>query len=520
MIKSVIVSLYKKIKEFADAREVLSYLIYVVMFPTLFFLVYVIVNYEIFNQYHNELGDVATYAIQILKAKKFQLVLGPQTRLPFSHPGPISMYYQALMESFLWFKQAYGKHLFAQLFYNYLLILCALHVIYTAFKEKKYYTLLLLVAILFSIWPLGAKSYLELWPPYYVVMAMLVFILSSSKLAYGDFKFFLPLIVSGSFATQNHLGTATLVVPLSILSLVLYIRNIKLFSIKFTKSDMIYGIIACLFFILVFFPVLYEQFTAETGNITNIVKFLKTKGGLQQHPLDVIDCLSAYYYNSFNNIFPVNPYVIVAFLYGIALLSLSKDRTYQNYLIGFMMAGLLLSFYGGLSVKGKLFDHVLLQHYALVALFYFMLLIFVFRFIPLENIKPRNYVIFLFIFSFIFFAKFYKLKKLDPNDEIDKFVNIINPKKNITYELKCDIYSDLYRSQWFYATGIAYKLVKGGYDVCVPDEWIWMYGPDFTCKNKKNISPVYFFKPEKKTDRVVKDGKSYIYKNTRIRIGN
>jgi len=526
--------------------NVKKYLFYM-MFPTVFFLVFLLINLNNINIITNEFGDYAINALQIIRAKYFKEFLGPYSRFGFNHPGPISYYYYAFMENVLFFlKSDYSKHAVAQFISNYFFLLTTLTIIYKSF-EQKYYTIIYFMLFLFTLTPFDSNIFVDLWPPCLLIFPLSVFVLSSARLATGNAKYMLPLVISAVVMTHNYLSILIITISFSCISLLLFIIN----KTKLRRNDFYYIFVSGLFVILSSFPILYQQFVYPDGNLTKIYTFFQSYPFFNQSFSASLDYIINFYSRPITQSVNVDPYLVMLLLIILSLINLEKGKkSFTNYLILFNFIGLWLSIFAASKVIGELDTHYFWFEFSFAALFYFASVLGIIKlfklmrnmffecnlnFLKIGYILRRNLAIILGILlvgSLTFITvTYYKMSNstitsydhiitvVDNTITIDKLTEAIKPEKNKTYLLYWKN-GGVHNFQFIPATGVALKLIRLNCNVCITDEWNIEFGSDLKCENKSNIYKVSFFLTEKYDENI--DGKferMFTFHNTTLGFG-
>jgi hypothetical protein len=247
----------------------------------------------LFHGHYYEADDYAANSLQVLKAKHFQETIGNYSRFGFHHPGPAFFYVFAL-----------GEFLFSDVmrvvptpFNGQLIALYAL----SAFFVGATLTLIarwlgaarlwfLLLALLFAAWHFGAVGkYYEViseglgflcpWPPCFIVLPFLCFVIAAASVAAGNGKDLLLMVLAGCFLAHGHVATPLFVVPLALLAYgALWLdarrtggRPWKVFP---RQHWLAFGTIA-----LFLFPIAVNFFAAHPSNLEVIVRHIRTQYG-------------------------------------------------------------------------------------------------------------------------------------------------------------------------------------------------------------------------------------------------
>ena len=490
--------------------------IYIYSLPILFIIVFTVINKEQFDKFNLNVSDYPLIEIQIQLAKTFDAELGQYSKYKFFHPGPISFYYYAAIEKIVFFiKSDMGKHLYSQFILNIIFLIIAMNLVYSSFR-RKYYSLLLFFSVLFvlEIHPEYFSTWYSYWAPCIIIFPMLTLILSGSKIAYGNIRYILIYAISATFIIQNHLGGLGIVFVFTIYCLFLYIRNYKKERITITKIDYRYLIFSLLFLIIAFFPVIYEQFSSEKGNILKILQFY-TNPSSSNSFYDALDYTLNWYLLPINKFLTLNTdsfYIIFSILFLIILLSIKRYKTQYNYIVYCFSVVLLSSLFSANMIRGNYQEnhHALYFEYAAVIIFYFilfkLLIDLIYSLINSTNkyfYKRYTLVLPLILVLFIIsFGKYYKLKSPVEEPIVNDFSLVFEKNfeisKNVTYQIHDYI-------GWNYLSGIINRLLHDEYQICVNDDLLFQYGKIFSCDEKENIVDIIIIDKSKSFNPVTKE---------------
>src|ERR1043166_2571953 len=247
----------------------------------------------LFHGHLYEADDYAANSLQILKAKHFQETVGNYSRFGFHHPGPAFFYIFALGE-IVWSDLT---HAVPTPFNGQLIALYAL----SSFFFGASLTLIarwmgaarvwfLGFALLFAALHFGAvgKFYdfipgglglLCPWPPCFIVLPFLCFIVAAASVATGYGKDLPLMILAGCFLVHGHVSMPLFVVPITLVAyglLLIEVRQMgdgpwKLFPRQHWLAA---GTIA-----LFLFPIAVNFFAAHPSNLERIVEHVRSKYG-------------------------------------------------------------------------------------------------------------------------------------------------------------------------------------------------------------------------------------------------
>ena len=493
-----------------------NYFRYVLLFPTYFLIIYLLVNLKLFTMPFHEMGDMAANALQIERARSFKEMLGPYSRGMFNHFGPASHYFFAIMEIPLFFvKSHYGKHTIAQIFLNYFFIVSSFTVLFHSFDRKRYIYLfgaLLLVALA----PLGPEFFFSIWGPSIIVLPMLLFVLSCIKISLGELRYIIHVSIACVFMVHNHIGTTVIILPMFVLTVILYYRNRDYRRPLISRKDLKYTIIAFLIVFITSLPSLIQEFTAEKGNISKILYFIFHKP--TSHKLnDSLNYIFNFYAEPLKLLISIPPVIVIFILLGINVHILREDRSFLKYLYIYVIVGIILSVHGAIRIAGPLIPFLFWHEYVFVSLLYFMSAVTLLSLLKIPEYNPRSYLRFFFIAVIMIVGLLYHVKFLKYDDQADRFLEVLKPNKKHTYMLDWKLGSSDH-GQWTIATGFALKMVREGYSICIPDEWLFVFPDDQSCRGKKNIIRIQLRTIKSTPELKVIDKNTYRYKRSEVKI--
>lgn len=494
------------------------YFLHVILLPTLFFTTYTFRNWDNFQKPCIENRDDAIIGLQILRAKACQQYVGPYSRCRFNHPGPISFYYFALSEKLMPFMASdFGKHMFAQLLLNYSFLIFSLHVLYKSLKDTPYDCFLLFMSFLISLGALQPIIYASVWGPAIIILPMLLFILSSSRCASGDAKAFLPSMIAAVFVTQNHVGTLVVVVPLLIISLLLFFYAKIRHAIPICGKDVAYLLGALAILLIAYSLPLYEQLHSEHGNMSKIYSYFSHAQRYQHTFKESALFIASFYTQPLKKLHVgLSPAACLLIICPLALANIVRKSTFINHLLTFSFAGLILSVFGSMNVVGGLFEYLFSYEFVFVAIFYYLAISTIVRLIACPGISTGTPYFALPLAITIFITYAWTSFELKCDDTVLKLIEAIKPDKNHTYAISVRN-EKKHHIQWGTAAGLVLQLVKGGYPVCISPRIRFMFGDEFTCAGKHNIVLVTLYSSD--AYRKAADKKTFTYGKTTIEYG-
>ncbi|MCP5054320.1 MAG: hypothetical protein GY940_44540 [bacterium] len=505
-----------------------DYLLAVILPIVAFGVIFLLVHRDHFSGRLMELSDQASYAIQIIEAQNFDVLVGPYSRFGFNHPGPILFYYHALMEPLIWFiRTPMGIHLFSQFLLNLFFLFLVLQIVYRSYKNKLA-VYLFFICLLVGLLPITPKVFISIWPPHVLVIPMVLCALSAIQVALGKSRYFPELALSAVFILQCNLSGALIVLPVSAIAMGLFFMRQKKDPLRNTRRKKWILIFTLLFVVISFTPPLLEELRPGEGNLTKIYRFYQNKEPGSHSFKDVSHYLLGYYYTPVVKLFSpgsqgaVSPVAAVLLLLLFLLLAINLVYRYTGrgkgkrkpnhepmpqttlYLIYFIAAAFVLSFFGAGQIPGELLDYIYFYQLGIAGLLYFVLLSGLTGYLrPLllslsSRIKIKDVIAAgaMIVFILIVSLRYYeKVPVRIDSVMINKMVRFIKPRPDVTYELFFKE-GGKHHNQWTIAVGLALKLKRMGIRYCVSKEWQLIFGTKKPCGNKSGIRRISFYNPK------------------------
>ncbi len=156
-------------------------------------------------------GDQALTGLSVHEASAFDRDLGPYSRYGWSHPGPLWFYLLAPPMRLL------GGDDIALMAAGVLINgLLGVAVVLAAHRAgRPLLTLGVSAVVLAFVLRMPAEMFVDVWSPYALLMATLLFLLLAARVHSGSWPALLAMLLAGSFLAQTHVGTAPLVAVVS-----------------------------------------------------------------------------------------------------------------------------------------------------------------------------------------------------------------------------------------------------------------------------------------------------------------
>jgi hypothetical protein len=302
------------------------------------------------------------------------------------------------------------------------------------------------------------------------------------------------------FIIHLHVSGIVIVGPLLLLTIFLFIKKHHKGKLKLSKKERITSIVAIVFVIIAFLPVIYEQKFSDEGNIMRIYDFFQKHPGIQHSIADTTNYTMPFFNKPIEHVINTAPvksvnYFVIILVLLIPLYVFKMNNVDLKRLLFFIYVSIIVALFCSANIVGSMNEYLLWWFYSVVGLLYFFNLIVIFKILEKVNIQKSLILLCLLIAVVLIFAQVGQPNTADYQRYNEKYAQIygfINPPPNTTTYLYWQAGS-VNHGQWGTAAGIAYKLIKNGHSVCVDDHWRTMFGKDLLCKGKTNIETFYLF---------------------------
>lgn len=338
--------------------------------------------------------------------------------------------------------------------------------------------------------------------------------------------------ISGLIMIHNHLSSVLFVGVLSLLALFFYYSKSKN---SINKRDWLYLGISIAIILITLVPIIYDTLKNSGGNIRKLWEFYSVQPAFNQSFMEVLQYIAKFYY------IPVEKYIAVPswlFLLIIFLLSAvnlnSKNKFIKNMVI-FNFVGFAVTLVAALKIIGPLYDFLFYYEYVLASFIYFLSILGfgkisvpIYQKIGINKIIIKKQyskylhfstLILILVILPMFVNRYYKIDPYPKNEVIKVLYNKLVTKGQVLFELTWEI-NGTHHEQWRVAAGLALKLIRNKYNVCVPDEWTFMFGDNMKCAPKKSTYKIRLFDKSKyNPDIDPRFSEMVTYKNTKIGFG-
>jgi hypothetical protein len=466
------------------------------------FVLYLFFNFNILKQFYFDFGDIALISLKVERAKEFKELLGPYSRMGFFHPGPILFYLYAFLgeivkslDLFSNFNSISAYYYIVQFLINFLFIV----LIYISFPEKVSKDLRLLFILIFLFfWEninlnLPFSIMFDVWGPVVIILPFLLLIISITTFYFENHKYYLLFFLSLSLSIilSNHISGILYTAFFSLCLLIYYIYKR---IIRINNKSIFWIGISILWFIIVFFPPIYEFFIHYPDN--NIFRILESSlkvSSLRKGKEVLIyfgELLSIFFTGKSISIlgwcFFISIHIVINICFkkinNIYLRFLYKILNIQTFLV------LIYIF----KIPYNLLYYLSWFYYVIVMLYIFIILNILFLIWSNKNIGIYiNFLIIILIF-FLGIRLFLKTTNKEMGfkkeflvlEEINRHFDF---KKDSIYKIYWG-FGDKNHNNWVIATGIVLDLYRKNIPVCIDHHWEFMFGEEFLCRsNNLNI---------------------------------
>jgi hypothetical protein len=247
----------------------------------------------LFHGHFYEADDYAANSLQVLKAKEFQETVGNYSRFGFHHPGPAFFYVFALGE--ILFSDL--AHIVPTPFNGQLIALYALSAFFLGATLALIARWLsgarlwfLLLALLFGAWHFGAVGkyydyipgglgFLCPWPPCFIVLPFLCFVVAAASVAAGNGKDLPLMVLAACFLAHGYVAMPLFVGPLTLLAygaLWLEVRSTGRRPWNLFPRQHWVAVATIALFL---FPIAVNFFAGHPSNLERIIQHTRTQYG-------------------------------------------------------------------------------------------------------------------------------------------------------------------------------------------------------------------------------------------------
>ncbi len=449
----------------------------------LFFLCYLIFNWNSILTNCDEVGDLASNGLSITRAMNFEQIHGPYSRFNFFHPGPLLFYLYGVAEVIgSWIGiSPYGSHNLGQLGLNLAFLLGS--VLILSQNGSRVSAVLFFLAALWTINPLGENILQFTWGPAATIGPVIFFLVSGTSI-YRGLGTQLPWHwAAASLAMQSHIGTAAILLPLELIILSGFIANRGIW-----RTNRNIFIFSLPFLLILNLPIVIDLFTS--GSQSNLVRLFEffTDHKRGHEVIESVSLISSFFLNPLG----LNYAPLVPICFAVALLFTRRNH-FLRVLLGLTLAGYVLSIFAGMRIVGRLHPHVIWYEAGIAATFWGALLVAIVSWLGnlfmaqnagVNKIFMGGIALLLVIYSYTEFR--FPISPLCTSEPAE-IVKWIKPNQDSTIKIHIDR-----GGSWSLATGLALKLQRSGYNFCIDKQWRFLFGLNKVCHKSSQLRTVTF----------------------------
>lgn len=512
--KTPIGILCKKTSQYT-CRELLYFIMFCVPLGIYFY-----INWPALQEGMFATGDWAVLSTMTRRAQSFEQLLGNYSRFGWSHLGPTVFYLVGFFSSLT--AQFAEPEIVAVFCYESLFFYMSYRM-FIRFYGFPNALLLVAVAWLMIICirimtpeELINQIFFIYWVPVMTVMPMLLFIISFTVVSSGERHALIPLAFSSAILPQLHIGTSYHALFFLILSLILYVRKNRLEKGVGIKDVFKAHIKVSAFFVMIFAAVwclpIYEAMANGGGNLFKVFDFFLNNSSSIDGSVDLSDALGfllTFYMLPFRALFSLFNigHSYYALLYILSLIFLLFFLRFgwvsigKQFRIVMLMIGLffVLSVFSAFNIKGEMYPFVMYWQYANVTIFFTMVFIAmcsyaknrIKKFLPHEYPKGIERAISIAILFTVCVMLSQTPKHTFAAKDTD--LSIFKELKNwIGAEGRQIVLKAGELDTWPIVAGIYNAGTDDGLNVCIPDEWLYLYGKASKCSQLPGGELVFY----------------------------
>jgi hypothetical protein len=218
--------------------------------------------------------DHAVLELQVRQATESLLLVGPYSRFEWHHPGPF--YFYLLAPAY-----ALSGHATSAIWATVwtLNALCLTGIVWLVHRAGgPGHALLTAVLLALQTRLLGVDKLCDPWNPIVIVLPFELLVFASAAVGAGNPRL-LPLVaLAASFVVQTHVGTAPAAAALVFAAAAMALLRLRGRSARSGWAEWRRGAaISAGVTAVVWAPVVYEQISAPTGNLTKLVRFFASQ---------------------------------------------------------------------------------------------------------------------------------------------------------------------------------------------------------------------------------------------------
>ncbi len=217
-------------------------------------------------------GDPAVDELALVNATHFSQLVGNYSRYGWSHPGPAWFY------ALSGFYQVLGSQSWAFIVANMIINAIAVGlIVFVVMRVRGAYAAVGTAALMLAYFALiGLEPFRDVWPPYAVILPMLLVVVLSIAFGAGWNAALVWSAVAGSFAVQLHVGTAPTVAGVIVTGVAVRVAGAVWDRRDRPRlHDFLHpgSLIAAGLLVLMWIPPLVDEVRNRPGNLTALFTF-------------------------------------------------------------------------------------------------------------------------------------------------------------------------------------------------------------------------------------------------------
>jgi len=476
-------------------------------------------NWAIIQQGIFPEGDWATLSIMTRRAVSFDQFLGNYSRFGWSHPGPFMFYIIGPLS--LLFKRFASPEMLAVFCYQVIFFYMAYRLLISLNGLFAGLMLVVMVWLIYvgmvRIYPaeLFRTLFFNYWAPLLTLFPMLFLLLTSAAAASGRHAALLPLAFSAAIMPQLHIGTSFHAAFFFGIGLSFLIaKDLKNNGRYFYQRHRRLVLASAVVVVVIWFLPFYETAINGGGNLLKVFKFFFFKeAGMASGPSfgQAMQYLLAFYAVPMQTLLLTTGIashpspqllsaVVMILCSALCIIAFKQANIQQRLLIVFPWVFFLVSIPSVLKIRGEMYPYLMYWQFANVALLYAVVFSALCRTIAelafkAAKIRIINYygnlaaVVFLIgtcgLLSRVAPISF------GPDLPKQEFFSILSGWIAKTGEEVKLSSGD--HATWPYVAGVINASLAANLPVCVPDEWLWVYGKLSRCRDRTAKREIIFF---------------------------
>lgn len=473
-------------------------------------------------------GDWATLSIMTGRAQAFEQLLGNYSRFGWSHLGPALFYMIGGLS--LLFKDFATPEMLAVFCYQMIFLYLSYRMLiaYIGFPFALTVVAMMWFLIIASrrIFPgeFIHMMFLNYWAPVMTVMPMLLLLISAAMVATGSRPALLPLAFATALLPQLHIGTSFHAVVFFLLPVGFYLRRYSkeagLHPFAVCKDHLIWIISVMGIFALIWCLPLYEALINGGGNLFRVIRFFILGAPDSSGTVSILDALK---YLGIYYVLPMRGLlsffgigqgafslalwcVFIAVNALILVYGLIQMGSQCRIMVFMVFLFFVLSIFSIRNIRGELYQFILYWQYANVAIVYAIVVsglchggaVMTNKFRLSGRWKYGRHVAAVAIFMSVCIALSQMARVSFASQEANReFYRTIKDWIGKDESEVVLIAGD--HDTWPHIAGVLNAGYGDGLELCVPEEWLFLYGQPSKCSSISGAKELIFFQHRDQT---------------------